>query len=240
MRHVVLIVATFGLLTKVYAQVNTASLTFQLSVPQGEYKDHYSKTGTGLLFSYTHRLKDKPGIALGGDMGILQVSKAGNSYSGLYRNRNDNYYASATNYIITIASKLRGYVFTFKGSVRVFIDLTIGTNIFFTYASISHYHGREFLSRRPRLVTDSSFSHSSLSLRCGLGVGTEISIDKKNKLALLLKCTYLYGSMVNYFSHPHVKGLEITLTPLQSRSSMFLAEAGVRFGMFNKKKKHRQ
>ncbi len=237
MRYFVLIAATFLSLTKAYAQSNHASLTFQADLPQGDYKDHYSKLGTGLLLGFTHILKSKPSIAIGSDVGLLQVSNAGNSYTGLYRNSNHNYYASATNYIITVAPKLKINLFTFKKSATVFTDLTIGTNIFYTYAAISHYHGHEFLSRRPRSITDSSFSHGSLALRCGLGLGTEIPLGKKNKLALLLKFSYLYGSKANYFSNPHVQGLQITLTPQQSKTSMFLAETGIRFSIFNKRNK---
>jgi hypothetical protein len=237
MRNLILIAATFLLLAKTQAQINSANLSFQLSLPQGDYKKTYNKLGTGLLFGVVHQLKHNSCIGIGGEIGILQVSNADNTYTGYYHNIYHTYNISATNYILSVIPKLRANLFTFKNEGKVFIEFRIGTNIFFTYAAISHDYGYDIITNGPRFKIDSSFSHSSWALRAGLGPGIEMPVSKNKNLGLFFKCSYLYGSRAVYFSHPSIAGLQITLVPKQSKTSMLLAETGIRFKLFNKKNK---
>ncbi len=240
------IILSFLFFSEVTAQLNNAAISFQLNLPQGDYKKTYNKLGTGFLLGVVHRLNDKSFIGFGGEIGFLQVSQAGNEYKGFFRNKYDKYSVGVTSYILTVAPKLSINLVTFKGSIKVFIDFTIGTNIFLTSSSISHEKGYNVLtdtydfltdthSRRPVKI-DSSSSHSFWALRAGAGIGTAIPIGKNKKIFALLKCSYLYGSYAKYFSHPAVQNLQITIVPKESNTSMLLTEAGFRFKIFNRKK----
>jgi hypothetical protein len=233
-------------LLKTEAQTNRASLTFQMSLPQGDYKKAYPKTGTGFIFGVVHHLQANPFIGIGGEMGLLQVSNDNTTYAGYYHNHYNYYYISATNYIFTVAAQLRIDLSAPHKSVKYFIDFSVGTNIFFTYSAISHDGGVDIIQvitegdiippLPKNLKIDSSSSHSYWALRTGAGIGTEIPVGKNKKLSLLLKCSYLYGSNAQYYTHPDAQNLQISLRPDESGTSVFLAEAVIRFKIFNKKR----
>ncbi len=65
------IILSFLFLAKTNAQLNNAAISFQLDLPQGDYKKTYNKLGTGFLFGIVHRLHDKLLIVLGGEIGFL-------------------------------------------------------------------------------------------------------------------------------------------------------------------------
>ncbi|HEV8084379.1 MAG TPA: hypothetical protein VGP55_14325 [Chitinophagaceae bacterium] len=86
--------------------------------------------------------------------------------------------------------------------MKVFIDFTIGANIFLTSSSILHEKEYNILSDIYDILTDththsvkidSSSSHSYWALRAGAGVGTAIPIGKNKKMSVFFKCSYLYG-----------------------------------------------
>jgi len=53
----------------------------------------------------------------------------------------------------------------------------------------------------------------------------------------LFKGSYLYGSRAKYYAHPAINNTQIILSPKESKTSMVLAETGIRFGLFHKKPK---
>ncbi len=133
--------------------------------------------------------------------------------------------------------------------MKVFIEFTIGTNIFLTYSAISHEKRYNILTDAYDILTDthtnrvkidSSSFQSYWALRAGAGIGTAIPIGKNKKMSVIVKCSYLYGSHAEYFSRPAVQNLQITLVPKESNTSMLLAEAGFHFKIFNKKKRRSQ
>ncbi len=60
------LILSFLFLAKTSGQVNDAVLSFQLNLPQGDYKKTYNKLGTGFLFGIVHRLHIKSFIDHGG------------------------------------------------------------------------------------------------------------------------------------------------------------------------------
>ncbi len=243
MRFIFLILS-FSFFSNITAQLNHAAVSFQLNLPQGDYKKTYNKLGTGFLFGIVHGLHDKSFIGLGGEIGFLEVSRAGDEYKGYFQNKYNRYSIEVTNYILTIAPEFGINLVTLKNSMKVFIDFTIGTNIFLTYSAISHEKGYNILTDTYDFLTDthinrvkidSSSFQSYWALRAGAGIGTAIPIGKNKKMSVLFKCSYLYGSHAKYFSHPAVQNLQITIVPKESNTSMLLTEAGFRFKIFNKK-----
>lgn len=248
MRTLLILLSALVLITKTESQT-VNSLSFQLTVPVGSYKDTYPKTGTGLLFSTTHLLKSKPVLSIGGEVGIIQVSNADKRYKGLYHNKYDIYNISASNYIITLSPKLRIKLHNFKNSATLFADISFGANLFLSYTAISNtrwanndiiyavFLGTDLydvVSGNSSLQIDSSSLHSALALRAGAGLGVEIPIGKSKQLAILLKYSYLYGSRAKYFSHPAIDNITITMEPKESNTSMMLAEAGIRLKIHKK------
>ncbi len=243
------LILSFLFFAKTNAQLNNAAVSFQLHLPQGDYKKTYNKLGTGFLLGIVHRLHDKSFIGLGGEIGFLQVSQAGDEYKGYFQNKYNKYSIGVTNYILTLAPKLSINLVTLKNSIKVFFDFTIGTNIFLTSSSISHEKGYNILTdtydfftgtHSERVKIDSSSFHGYWALRAGAGIGTAIPIGKSKKISVLFKCSYLYGSYAKYFSHPAVQNLQINIVPKESNTSMLLTEAGLRFKIFNRKNLNRR
>jgi hypothetical protein len=235
MRKLIFAAAFILLLVKTQAQQNTVSLSFQMSLPVGDYKNTYPKTGTGFLLSYIHRLPLLPSAGIGGEIGFLQMNATDGRYEGAYRNEYHTYIVSASNYIFTIAPKLRIELYTIKKTGKLFIDCSIGANIFFSYAAISHNGSYDILTNTYKDIRDSSSSSGYLVLRAGIGTGMELPLGKKKKRYLLLKGSYIYGGKAKYFSHPTIDQLQIRLEPKESKTCMLLAELGLRFNIGSKK-----
>lgn len=236
MRCIFIILFMF-LLAKANAQINSASLNFQMSLPQGHYKETYPKTGTGFLFGFVHRFQPTSSVGFGGELGFMQINNANETYDGYYHNRYNTYSIGTTGYIISAAPKLSIDLLTLKHSMNIFLDCSIGTNIFLTYSAITHDGGYDILTNSYVLKTDSSSAQSYWTFRAGAGLGADISIGKRKKIAAEVKCSYLYGSNAKYFSHPSIENRQINLIPKESKTSMLLAEAGFRFQMFNRRRK---
>ncbi len=224
------------------AQQNTISLSFQMSLPLGTYKQTYPKTGTGLLLGYLHPLPSQAAVAIGGEAGLLQVNSKSERYTGYYRNEYHPYIVATSNYIFTVAPKIRIELLTVFKTGKIFIDGSIGTNIFFSYTAISHDYDYNFirsdvLGSGFTSATDSSRSHGCWALKAGIGPGIALPLGQKAGTQLLLKCSYVYGSNAVYFSHPAINQLQIHLEPKQSNTSMLLAELGFLFKISGKKAK---
>lgn len=231
---IILIILVFA---KANAQINYFSVNFQMSLPQGNYKETYPKTATGFLFGFAHHLQHTSSVGFGGELGFMQVNNANETYDGYYHNRYNTYSIGATGYIISAAPKLSIDLLTLKHSINIFLDCSIGTNIFLTYSAITHDGGYDILTNSYVLKTDSSSTHSYWALRTGGGLGADITIGKKKKVVAELKCSYLYGSNAKYFSHPSIENREVNLILKESKTSMLLAEAGFRFKVFNRRRK---
>src|SRR5450631_3963919 len=102
-RKLIFAAAFLFLLAETQAQHNTLSFSFQMSLPAGNYKDTYPKTGTGLLLGYLHSFPSQPSVAIGGEIGLIVMNEKNDRYNGTYLNEYNTYYVSASSYIFTIA-----------------------------------------------------------------------------------------------------------------------------------------
>jgi len=224
------------LFEQLHAQQNNISLTFQMSLPAGDYKNTYPKTGTGLLCGFLHSFPSQPfTVSIGVEAGLLQLNAKNEKFTGVFRNESHEYIIAASNYIFTISPKLRVDLFTVGKNGHFFIEESLGTNIFFTYAGISHDDGYDILTNSTRVKYDSSAASSYWVLRAAAGIGLEMCLGKKTKTKLLLKCSYVYGGNAKYYSHPTIDQFQITLVPKESKTAMVLAELGFRFNLGSKK-----
>lgn len=228
-------VITFTFFNVTSAQSNEGTLTFQAGFPQAIYKKTYPVISTGLLFSVLHPLKTKAPVSIGGEIGILEVSGSDKFYTGVYDNEYNSFLVASWNHIVTLAALLKLELLNTK-SLNVYVDGTIGSNMFLTATTISRdlYIGPiTHLIKNKYYYSD---RHASYTLRAGAGLGIEIPFGKQKKIAALLKGSWLYGSTAKYYAHPEINNTQIILFPRTSETTMLLAETGIRFSIFNKKR----
>lgn len=221
------------------AQFNKGSVTFQAAFPTTDYKDDYNVIPTGLLFSFTHQLKNQPPFCFGGEIGIMQVSGADKYYTGVYDNEYKTFLVSSWNHIVTLGAVFDVNLFPGNTLFDVNVNISAGTNLFITTASISRDLGLNLLTNMPRTKYYYLDSHASIALRIGGGVDVEIPFGRQKKVSALIKGSYLYGSHANYYARPAIIDTQIILSPKSSGTSLVLAETGIRFYMFNKHSKNK-
>ncbi len=237
MRYLIIITIALLIFTKSVAQKNTATLSVQAAFPVGDYKETYPNTSSGMLFSIEHKLENQPPFSVGGEIGIMQVSGLNINYTGIYSNQFNTFVVASWNHIMTMAALLKLNLVPYNKSFNLFVDVTIGSNLFLTFTSISRDHGWDILTNSPATEFYYSDTKTSFTLRVGGGVGIDVPVGHKKNIAVMAKCYYLYGSMAQYYAKPIIGGFQITLTPKESETSMLLAETGISFGIFNKKNK---
>jgi hypothetical protein len=238
MRGVLFFLATIIVINNTLAQVNRGGVTFQAEFPTADYKKSYDVVPTGLLFNITHHLKNQTSFSFGGEIGILQVSGADKYYTGFYNYEFNTFLVASWNHIVTVGAIFKVNLFPENPSFEVDINVNAGTNIFITTASISRDVGIDPFTNTVKTKYYFSDNHASWALRVGGGFGIDIPLGRQKKTSILIKTSYLYGSHATYYAHPSIINTQIILSPKASGTSMVLAEAGIRFGMFNKNKNH--
>ena len=239
MRSILLLFVVIVTINASNAQVNKGSLTFQAAFPVADYKGNYNIIPTGLLFNFTHQLKNQPPFCFGGEIGILQVSGADKYYTGFYDNEYNTFLIASWNHIVTAGAIFEVSLFPENSFFDVDVNISAGTNIFITTASVSRDDGWDWITNTAHTKYYFTDNHTSLALRMGGGVKVEIPFGRKKKICALIKGSYLYGSHAKYYGQPHITDAQIILSPRSSGTSMLLAETGLRFNMFdnNKNKK---
>ncbi len=218
-------------------QTRNATISLQLSFPQQEYKNSYPITATGLLFGFAQPLKKESAISVGGEFGVLQVNGKQDYYTGFYNNVYNTYHVASWNHIITLGSLFRADLFKDKKKFNIFIDVSLGANMFITSATISREVDGGVFRDDNRVIYYYKDFNTSIAFRAGAGLGLEFPFGKKKRIAILMKGSYLYGSYAKYYARPTINNTEILLDPRASKTSMILSETGIRFSMFNKKDK---
>lgn len=216
------------------AQVNKGNVTLQAGFPTADYKDNYHVMPSGLLFSFTHQLKNQPPFYFGGEVGIMQVSGADKYYTGTYDNEYNTFLVASWNHIVTVGVVFDVSLFPENTFFDLHVTICTGTNIFITTTSISRDIGRNLLTNRVITKYYYTYNHASFALRMGGGVEGEFPFGRQKKLSAVFKASYLYGSHAKYYARPSIVNTQIILSPKSSGTSMVLAEAGIRFNMFNR------
>jgi hypothetical protein len=226
------------LLRDVHGQTNQGTLNLQVAFPQGAYNETYPVISSGLLFSITHRSKTRAPFSIGGELGILQVSGSDKYFTGVYNNEYNTFLVASWSHIITLAGLLKVDLLSTKKSWNAYGTFTVGTNIFLTATTISRDLYVNPIANLVKTKYYYSDTHWACNLRAGAGLGIEIPFGKQKKIAALVKCSYLYGSPAKYYARTEINNTQIILSPRFSQTTMLLAEAGIRFGIFNKKRHH--
>jgi outer membrane receptor protein involved in Fe transport len=223
---IVLLLAGFIPLANCQKTITTASV--QLSFPQGEYKATYPKTGVGVRWSILHRFHEDDAISIGGELGYLSTGSTSRVFDIYYAGYYDRYRISATNNILSLAFKARADLLPLRQSVRLFLDGTIGTNLFFSSINVSQesYFGNSQYG-------NGNSSKGYWSLIFGPGLGIEIPLGVRKEIALCFKGSYLFGTNTKYLTDPYIDiDGNVYFTQRESKTSMIISEAGVRFKLF--------
>jgi hypothetical protein len=232
MRVLVLLSLLIVFLSPVYSQKTIGTLSLQLSFPQDEFKQAYDATGIGLRFNVMHRPNVDVPISIGGELGYLVNGSDSRFFDIYYLGFYDRYRISATNNILTLAFKARADLLPHDKPMQFFVDGTVGTNLFFSSVDVT----------RETFFGDSEYAGGNSTkgywaFVWGPGAGIEIPLSKDKRTALSLKASYLFGSRTKYFTDPYIDNNgEVFFTQRESETTVLLMEAGVRFGMFNRRR----
>jgi hypothetical protein len=225
---IVILATVFKLQASCQKTISTVS--FQLTFPQGEYKSTYSKTGAGIRWNILHRFHEDDAVSIGGEVGYLTTASSARVFDLYYLGYYDRYRISASNNVLTLAFKARADLLPTRKAIQVFIDGTIGTNLFFSSVDVT----RETFVGNSQYASGNS-SKGYWSLIFGPGLGIEIPIGRHKGIALVFKGSYLFGTNTKYFTDPYIDtNGDVYFTARESRTSMVIAEAGIRFGIFKR------
>ena len=136
---------------------------------------------TGLLFTFTHQLENQPPFSLGGEIGILQVSGADKYYTGFYNKEFNTFLVASWNHIVTVGVIFKVSLFPEHRSFDVDINVTAGTNIFITTASVSRDVGIDPFTNTVKTKFYFTDNHASWALRVGGGVVIDIPVGQKKR-----------------------------------------------------------
>ena len=231
MRNLIIIALFAMLAPHLAAQRTISTLSLQLSFPKGEYQESYDATGVGLRWNILHRPRETP-LSIGGEIGFLVNGSDSRSFDMYYMGFYDRYTISATNNIVSLAFKMRADLVSHERPMMIFVDGTIGTNLFFSSVDVSRetYFGQSE-------YTGGNSTKGHWAFVWGPGLGVEIPLNKNGEVALSIKGTYLFGSRTKYLTDPYVNDNgDVYFTERESETTMLLGEVGIRFGMFNKRR----
>lgn len=243
MRSVLFLFAIIIAAFSASAQANKGSVTFQAAFPVADYKNNYDVIPTGMMFTFTHQLKNQPPFSFGGEIGILQVNGTNKFYTGVFNNEYNTFLVSSWNHIVTAGGVFCLNLFPENSFFSVIVDINAGTNLFLTTTSISRDLAPDLIDPLTNAPTTKWYyfdGKTSFALRMGGGVAVEVPLGRKKKIFALVKGSYLYGSQANYYSRPYIVDTEIILSPRSSGTSMIVAQAGIKFYMFTGNKKQKE
>jgi len=225
MRSLLTVFFIIALSCSAHSQRTMATIDIQLTFPQGEYKSTYAKTGVGLRFNMLRRIGEESPISVGGEVGYLVTGSDSRYFDLYYGGYYDTYKISASNNVVNLAFKARADLVSKERPVLVFVDATIGANLFYSSAAIEQqtYFGNS-------QTVDADNSKGYWAFVWGPGIGIEIPMDKRKQIAAVVKGSYLFGANTTYLTDPSIDNNgTVYFTQHESKTDMILAELGVRF-----------
>ncbi len=235
MKHLILVIFALTLLLPSSGQKTISTLSLQLSFPQEEYKETYDVTGVGVRWNILTRPNVNVPISIGGELGFLINGSSSRVFDVFFLGFYDRYRVTAANNIISLAFKTRADLISHEKAVQLYVDGTVGTNLFFSSVEVTR---ETFFGQSDYAGGNSSKGYWAFVW--GPGLGIEIPVSKDRQTAISVKGSYLFGSNTKYFTDPYINNNgEVFFTQRESKTTMLLIEGGVRFGMMSKKRARR-
>ncbi len=232
MKRLILFSFALLLLAPLFGQKTISTLSLQLSFPQEEYKETYNVTGVGLRWNVLTRPNINIPISIGGELGFLVNGSRSRSFDVFFLGLYDRYRVTAANNIVSLAFKARADLIPHDKTLQLFIEGTVGTNLFFSSVNVNR---ETFFGQSDYAGGNSTKGYWAFVW--GPGAGLEIPVSKDRQTAVSIKGSYLFGSHTRYLTDPYIDNNgEVFFTERESKTTMLLIEGGVRFGIFSKKK----
>jgi hypothetical protein len=210
-----------------YGQRTSMSVSGQLSFPQGDYKSTFPVTGYGLRINVMHKPKLDLPLSIGGDLGFMVTGNSSRLFDIYYYGFYELFRVTATNNVISLAFKARADLIPADKPVQLFVDGTVGTNLYFSSVDITRetYYGQNDFG-------GGNSSKGYWSFLFGPGVGVEVALNKRKDAHLLLKGSYQFGSSTKYLTDPYIDNNgDAYFTQRESKTDMIITELGIRFAL---------
>ncbi len=231
MRKITIIALLIFTVHTASAQRTFTNISAQFSFPQGEYKSTFPVTGYGLRWNIMHRPFQNSPLSIGGELGFLVTGNSSRIFDIFYFGFYDRFRVAATNNVLSLAFKARADLGRGDQPINLFIDGTVGTNLFFSSVDITR---ETFFGQQDFAGGNSTKGYWSFVF--GPGVGIEIALGKRREAALLMKGSYLFGSTTKYLTDPYIDNDgNVFFTQRESKTNMILGEIGVRINIFNRR-----
>ncbi|MEO8412735.1 MAG: hypothetical protein ABI472_03715 [Ginsengibacter sp.] len=206
-----------------FAQKFSASITGQLSLPQGDYKETNPDAGYGVRANFLYRPLQIVPVKFGIELGIQEKARAAQYFSGYVFGFYDDFKVTATSNIFSLMFLTRFQSSKF-GKVKPFVDITAGWNVFFSTVTVERL---TYYSDYNPSYSNSSKAHWAFAY--GAAGGIDIPLNKRDDIGLELKVAYLIGSYTTYLTDPYINGNgDVSFQENNSRTTMLVPQAGVR------------
>ena len=216
------------------AQKTHGFITAQLGFPQGEFKDASPVTGVGLRLGVLTKVSNEAPLSVGGELGFMVAGSDSKLFDLYYQGFYDRYRITASNNIISFAFKARADLLPAEQPVMLFVDGTIGTNLFFSSVDIEQ---ETFFGNTQSAGGESTKGHWAFTW--GPGLGIEIPLGKRKEIALRGKASYLFGSTTKYLTDPYIDNNgTVYFYEQESKTDMLVAELGIRINFYPRARKY--
>lgn len=222
-----LIVAALVLSSLANAQNFTASVGFQLPVPEGEYKLNNDHVGYGGRLNVLWKPKTTMPLKLGLEFGYQVAGSSRQYFSAFVYGFYEEFKVTASNNVVSLAIMPRFQPGKFH-KVKPFVDAIAGWNVFFSSVNV------ERVSRYSDYNNDSygNSTKAHWAFMYGGAAGLDIPLDKRDEIGLELKCAYLFGADTKYLTNPQIDANGTAyFTARQSETNMLIPQIGIRLNI---------
>lgn len=206
-----------------YAQKFSASVDFQVPVPQSDYRKVNPNPGYGMRGNFLYQAQEYIPIKFGIELGIQEKGRTSKRFSGsgIF---SDDFKVSATNNIFSVLILTR-FQPVVIGKVKPFIDLTAGWNAFFSTVEVERLtYYSEYNN------SNSKSTKAKWALTYGATGGVDIPLNKADEIGLEIKMSYLIGNNTQYLTNPYIdENGKASFVQENSRTNMLIPQVGVRF-----------
>lgn len=224
MKYIIATVILVLVIQCCYSQKFTTSVTLQLAVPQGEYKEATGESGLGGRFNFLYRPSAGVPVKIGIEAGMQVKGSTSQYFAGYVYGYYEEYKLRASSNIASLAVVTRFQQHK-PNKLKPFIDGVAGWNVFFSTVTtelLTFYNS-----------PDQSYSKSSKAkwaFTYGAATGLDIPLNRSDELGLELKVAYMFGSKADYYTNPRIDDAgEVYFTGQNSLTNMLIPQAGLRW-----------
>ncbi len=210
-----------------YAQNIEGSITFDMGLPQAEFKDNVNKAGLGVAVEAGFRLGKRSPFLLGVSLGALTYG-TDRRYESFYD------FPDLTVEVVNSYNILQGHLFLRfqpfnRGAIRPYLDILGGVNYLYAKTAIEDWDDETDIS-------SVNFEDTALSYGAGIGLLIHMGRTRPDRpgergmeFLLDLKARYLIGGNAQYLQEGSivVDGQDVTYFYDESRTNLLSFQVGL-------------